>query len=61
MAKALIEKIIRNVYHEKKSILRHNVTLLKTLLECWRSDEVDLRPNTEITYQYFMEFVFYFN
>ena len=41
MATRLVEFLVASVYHETRSIMRNNLEMLKTLLECWKG-RIDL-------------------
>ena len=41
MATRLVEFLVACVYHETRSIMRNNLEMLKTLLECWKG-RIDL-------------------
>ena len=41
MASRLVEFLVASVYHETRSVMRNNLEMLKTLLECWKG-RIDL-------------------
>ncbi|KAG8442079.1 hypothetical protein GDO86_011029, partial [Hymenochirus boettgeri] len=36
LANRLLEFLMKNVFHEKKAVYRHNLEIIKTVLECWK-------------------------
>ncbi|OCT76787.1 hypothetical protein XELAEV_18031990mg [Xenopus laevis] len=36
LANRLLEFLMKNVFHEKRAVFRHNLEIIKTVLECWK-------------------------
>uniref|UniRef100_F6UGH4 DNA-dependent protein kinase catalytic subunit n=1 Tax=Xenopus tropicalis TaxID=8364 RepID=F6UGH4_XENTR len=36
LANRLLEFLMKNVFHEKRAVYRHNLEIIKTVLECWK-------------------------
>jgi DNA-dependent protein kinase catalytic subunit len=36
MASRIVEFLVSAMYHERRNILRNNLEMLKTVLECWK-------------------------
>ncbi|XP_034980550.2 DNA-dependent protein kinase catalytic subunit [Zootoca vivipara] len=36
LANRLLEFLMKNVFHQKKAVFRHNLEIVKTLVECWK-------------------------
>ncbi|KAM4704971.1 DNA-dependent protein kinase catalytic subunit [Rhinophrynus dorsalis] len=36
LANRLLEFLIKNAFHEKRAVYRHNLEIIKTVLECWK-------------------------
>nr|XP_014345420.1 PREDICTED: DNA-dependent protein kinase catalytic subunit [Latimeria chalumnae] len=36
LANRLLEFLMKNTYHEKRAVFRHNLEIIKTVVECWK-------------------------
>lgn len=57
LVRTLLEYLMKNASHENRAVTRHNLDLIKTMLECWQKRISGI--NTDVIYEQCSRYIVY--